>query len=160
MAVWLIVYGKNGLGQFANEVVDQYRDILRSIAVDEKKILDSIIDISGTKFSAKEYYENNRQSLDAYYSGMTTKEYEDYLQSIGMPYLTIDELIASFINQAEEKLTDDSKRFNKAYDEFNCKGTKSEWKIDRQTNRAVTFVNNLNYFEKSGLSISLYNDVI
>jgi hypothetical protein len=37
MAVWLIVYGKNGLGQFANEAVAQYRDILRNIAMDEKK---------------------------------------------------------------------------------------------------------------------------
>jgi hypothetical protein len=91
---------------------------------------------------------------------MTTKEYEDYLQSIGMPNLTIDELIASFIDEAEERQTDNNKRFNKAYDEFNCKGTKSEWKIDRQTNQAVTFINNLNYFETSGISISLYNDVL
>lgn len=69
-------------------------------------------------------------------------------------------MITSFVDDAEARQKDNIERFNKAYDEFNRKVTKSEWKIARQNSQGVTFINNLNYFETSGLSVNLYNDVL
>lgn len=158
MAVWLHVYGRNGLGKFDPEKVSQYLDIVNSLVLDETKILDSAAPIGAS--SMRKLYENNRKSSEAFYRAMTRQEYEDYLKAIGKPFMEIDELIKSSIIDAETKQNDNIKRFDAAYTESASKINRSKWKVEQETTESVFLVNDLNYFETRGLALCLYNDIL
>jgi hypothetical protein len=157
MAVWIYVYGKNGLLTEDGIRAKDYLDILNSIPLDEIKILNSISESKNPNFSIRQVYNDNRRPFESYLKSMTAKQYKAYLDSINLPYIEIKNIVDHFITDGEQREKEMEMHFNSTYDKIKNSQTKSKWKLIENG----YFVNNLTYLDKhDGLRMSLVNDLI
>lgn len=156
MAVWIYAYGKNGLITKGDTHTD-YLNILNGIRLDEVEILDSITEARHPAYPISEYYNNNRSMIESRFKSMATEEYKAYLDSIKLPYTSIDKIVDHFISDEEKREQEKQQLFNFAYKQFNHAEAHSQWE---STDR-VSFINKLNYFDTyGGLRIVLSNDLV
>lgn len=160
MAVWLFIYGKNGIRNSSINV-ESYTRLLNSIEIDGIKILDSIVESTANHTSIRKYYTDNKKSIEADFALKSEEEYRAYLHSIKMPYIEKNKLVDQFIIDGEKREKENIDRFNNVYEQFKTGKITSKWKIDEVINGTISFSNKLNYFNGfDGLRMSIFKDLI
>lgn len=160
MAVWMQVFGKNGLGNYDLAKSQFYLDTLNCLTFDVSKILVSIQESGYGQSAAREYYEGNRESILKWYKDMSLEDYEKHLQSLGKPFMTPEVLIDFWIKFGEQREADLKNQFEVAYEKA-IQGVKSLWVQKKIDSSSVLFVNSVHLSsDYYGLTISLFNDLV
>jgi hypothetical protein len=157
MAVWIFAYGRIGIKFDKQNQQRGYLDILNKIELKETEILDSIKESTQYNSSIRQHYSDYREQIESDFNSKTNKEYLNYLQSVNMPYVKIEDIVDRFIEDGEKMELDRLLSFNYAYEQFKSGDAKSMWEISGEN----YFTNKLHFFDPyQGFRLTIKNDLI
>jgi len=156
MAVWLYAYGKNGLVRDGIHTED-YPEILKPIRFDELKILDGIGTARASVLSMRQMYEDNRAYIENFLHSKTPDEYRAHLETMGIPYVDVNDIVDYFIEDGEKHRREQKEHFDSAYAQFKNKTAQARWERLDETSFAYT-PDHFNPYQ--GIRVKLLNDLV
>ncbi len=160
MAVWMNVFGKNGLGRYDQEKVADYLAILNGVDLDAVKILTSLEEAGITRSEARSRPVPDREEMLAYFTNMPAEEYSNYLASVGKQGMS-PEAIADWLVESMKRIRADwLTGLNNSWDAA-LKGVKPSWQLSSCDQVSASFFNCLQLTDKwEGLRVSLSTDLV
>ncbi len=153
MAVWLYAYGKNELENYTNKNI---LDNLNKVEINEIKILDSIKEITEHNEPIEKYYIRNRKKIERNFFAKTDKEYNEYLNSISLPYIERSKIVDHFITEGLERERKEKELFQTLYNQIKNENLKSEW--EKGNNNYFNRLCNLGEYD--GIRVWFVNDLV